>query len=67
MLLAAARDLAIDLDRSAIIGDAERDMEAGRAAGVRALRVGPDGMGLVEAVIQAINLGETSAVLHRHE
>lgn len=67
MLLAAARDLAIDLDRSAIIGDAERDMEAGRAAGVRCLRVGAEGMDIIEAVTEAINLGEAPALLHRHQ
>lgn len=44
MILAAAEDLALDLSRSWLIGDAERDIEAGVAAGLdpsRCLRVGP--------------------------
>lgn len=46
MLLAAAESLEIDLDRSWMVGDAARDIEAGIAAGIapeRALRVGPEG------------------------
>ncbi|HEX8950541.1 MAG TPA: HAD-IIIA family hydrolase [Polyangia bacterium] len=62
LLLAAARRLAIDLPRSAIIGDSERDMEAGRAAGVHALRVGRGALGLVEAVRRASNEGGAPAV-----
>ena len=34
MLLAAARDLGIDLSRSVVFGDRESDLVAGRAAGV---------------------------------
>ena len=34
MLLQAARDFALDLPRSAVIGDAPSDIQAGRAAGV---------------------------------
>ncbi len=37
MLLAAARDLDIDLPASVLIGDAERDIEAGHAAGCRTI------------------------------
>ncbi|QOJ01269.1 MAG: HAD-IIIA family hydrolase [Phycisphaeraceae bacterium] len=43
MLLAAARDLGLDLPGSWMVGDAERDVEAGIAAGLdpsRCLRVG---------------------------
>lgn len=43
MILAAAADLSLDLSRSWLIGDAERDIEAGMKAGIpreRALRVG---------------------------
>lgn len=40
LLLQAARDLDLDLPRSWMIGDAERDIEAGRAAGVRGILVG---------------------------
>lgn len=45
MILAAAADLGLDLSRSWFIGDAPRDIEAGRAAGIpadRCLLVGPD-------------------------
>lgn len=44
MVLAAASDLSLDLARSWLIGDAERDVEAAVNAGIgaeRALRVGP--------------------------
>jgi len=37
MILEAARSLALDLSRSWLIGDAARDIEAGRAAGVRTI------------------------------
>jgi D-glycero-D-manno-heptose 1,7-bisphosphate phosphatase len=67
MLLAAARDLAIDLSHSAIIGDSERDMEAGRAAGVRTLRVGRGCLDLVAAVRQALNEGGAPATLRRYQ
>ena len=67
MLLAAARDLAIDLTRSTVIGDSERDMDAGHAAGVFAVRVGAEGIDIVDAVLQAIHQGEATAVLHRHQ
>ncbi len=39
LLLAAARDHGYDLPRSFTIGDAARDLEAGRAAGTRSLLV----------------------------
>jgi D-glycero-D-manno-heptose 1,7-bisphosphate phosphatase len=34
MILRAIRDLGIDPAKSLLIGDSERDLEAGRAAGV---------------------------------
>jgi len=43
MLLQAARELKIDLRRSWMIGDAPCDVEAGRRAGCRAIRVGSNG------------------------
>jgi len=46
MLLAAAEDLNLDLAASWLVGDAERDTEAGIAAGLhpsRCIRVGPKG------------------------
>lgn len=44
MILAARHDLKLDLDRSWLVGDAARDIEAGIAAGIaadRCLRIGP--------------------------
>jgi len=42
LLLDAARDLCLDLAASVMIGDKPSDTAAGRAAGCRALRFGPD-------------------------
>jgi len=42
MLLAAARDLDLDLASSWMIGDAERDAAAGRAVGARTIRLASD-------------------------
>jgi D-glycero-D-manno-heptose 1,7-bisphosphate phosphatase len=42
MLLQAARDMDIDLSKSWMIGDQMRDVEAGRAAGVRTVLLTPD-------------------------
>ena len=42
MMLAAAADLAIDLARSTTVGDRERDVEAGLAAGTTAVSLGFD-------------------------
>ena len=39
MILAAAQRLALDLPRSWVIGDAPRDVEAGKAAGCRAILI----------------------------
>jgi D-glycero-D-manno-heptose 1,7-bisphosphate phosphatase len=39
MLLAAARDLNISLNRSFVIGDRWRDIEAGRRAGCRTVLI----------------------------
>ncbi len=43
MILAAVRDLKIDLASSYMIGDSESDTLAGRRAGARTVRVGADG------------------------
>lgn len=39
MLLSAAREMGIDLGRSWMVGDSVRDIEAGRAAGCRTIRL----------------------------
>jgi len=44
MLLAAAQAMNIDLARSWMVGDAERDIEAGHAAGCRAVRIANAGV-----------------------
>ena len=44
MLLAAAERLSLDLSRSWLVGDAARDVEAGRAAGCRTVRFTPPGV-----------------------
>jgi len=44
MILAAAEKLALDLPRSWVIGDAPRDIEAGKAAGCRAILLKPPGV-----------------------
>ena len=41
MLLRAAREHGIDLKASWMVGDAERDLAAGRAAGCRTLALPP--------------------------
>ncbi len=43
MLLRASAQHGLDLDRSWMVGDAESDVEAGRRAGCRTIRVGGDG------------------------
>lgn len=50
LLLRAARELGLDLARSFAVGDRDRDVEAGRAAGVRAtVRIGrPDERGAAD-------------------
>ncbi len=42
MLLRAARDMGLSLERSYMIGDDPKDVEAGNAAGCRTIRLSPD-------------------------
>lgn len=52
MLLAAARDLALDLSRSILFGDKDSDMAAAAAAGVpRRVLLGTDGLGMPPAAL----------------
>lgn len=50
MLLRAAEDLNIDLKNSWMIGDSKRDIEAGKAAGVRTILIPQEAKDLYEAV-----------------
>jgi histidinol-phosphate phosphatase family protein len=43
MLLNAARDMGFDVNRAVFIGDDERDIEAGKAAGCKTIKVVPNG------------------------
>lgn len=63
MIVAAARELGIDLSRSWIVGDADRDRQAGIAAGIapeRALRIGEEQVyhDLAEAADHIVRLTE---------
>ncbi|MDX2131902.1 MAG: HAD-IIIA family hydrolase [Planctomycetota bacterium] len=69
MILAAARELGLDLGGSWLIGDAPRDVESGRRAGLaphRCLRIGegadaPDLAGAADIVLGAHDIGEVIA------
>lgn len=49
MLLRAAREHGIDLGRSVMVGDSERDLEAGRRAGTHVVGYAPRGGGKLDA------------------
>ena len=53
LLLEAARDLSIDLAGSILIGDAESDLQAGRAAGIRRNILVRTGRGRDEAIARS--------------
>lgn len=71
MLLDAAAALGIDLARSWMVGDAERDVDAGRAAGCRTVRliapaIAPTGAaGMTGAEFRAANLPAAAALILR--
>ena len=52
LILKAARELGIDVERSWMIGDKEMDLEAARRAGCRGIRVATNGEGLEDAARQ---------------
>jgi D-glycero-D-manno-heptose 1,7-bisphosphate phosphatase len=59
MLLAAAEELGLDLGRSWLIGDAQRDVDAGVAAGLaaeRCLLIGQGGMRFADAVERVLGV-----------
>lgn len=49
LLKRAARDLRLDLRGSVTVGDSDRDVEAGRAAGTRSILLGRDARDLLDA------------------
>jgi D-glycero-D-manno-heptose 1,7-bisphosphate phosphatase len=59
LLLLAAEELRLDLDRSWLIGDAESDVEAARRAGCRPVRVEARDGALLDAVRQIIDREES--------
>lgn len=66
MLLQAARELDIDLKRSWMIGDSSSDVEAGRRAGCRTIRVSPNGSvddAVVSATHRAAGLVEAAGIV----
>ena len=75
MILQAARTLSLDLSRSWVIGDAPRDLEAGRAAGCKTIWLRVPGLPESEAANQpvtvtpdfvATSLGEAVGFIERH-
>ena len=58
MLIDAAARLSLDLPRSWLVGDAERDVTAGRAAGSRTVRLAPAG---TESAADAVVTGLADA------
>jgi D-glycero-D-manno-heptose 1,7-bisphosphate phosphatase len=53
MIISAANKLALDLDRSWVIGDAGRDIEAGKAAGCRTILLQPQGIATSPAAAES--------------
>jgi D-glycero-D-manno-heptose 1,7-bisphosphate phosphatase len=71
MLLAAARELEIDLTRSWMIGDNDRDIEAGRSAGCRTIliRATPPELGHFDKSkpdYVAVNMREAVNIVKKH-
>ena len=75
MLLRAAQNLALDLGRSWVVGDAPRDIEAGHAAGCRTILLTHAGLAAspaareplkVEPDFTAASLTEAMDVIERH-
>lgn len=63
MLLRASRDWRLDLNGSFMIGDAPRDVAAGRAAGVRSILIGAAGVAADGACAVAANLAQAARLI----
>jgi len=68
MLLQAAQDMELELERSWLIGDSPRDVAAGRAAGVRTILVSRDKARIADAAADysAASLAEAVELVLRH-
>ncbi len=71
MLLAAAQEMDLDLSQSWMIGDNDRDMEAGRSAGCKTILIGskPPGSAPAEksnADFAAVNMREAVNIIKRY-
>ncbi|MEY3027179.1 MAG: D-glycero-beta-D-manno-heptose,7-bisphosphate 7-phosphatase [Planctomycetota bacterium] len=68
MLLQAAQDLELELERSWMIGDSPRDIAAGRSAGMRTILVSRDKSRIADAAADysAASLAEAVELILRH-
>ena len=68
MLLQAAQDMELEVERSWLIGDSPRDVAAGRAAGLRTILVSRDKTRIADAAADynAATLAEAVEVVLRH-
>lgn len=66
MLLAAAQEMNIDLSRSWMIGDSDRDMEAGRHAGCKTILIGAPRPGESTPDYLAVNMREAVNIIKQH-
>ncbi|MFO7536264.1 MAG: HAD family hydrolase [Kiritimatiellia bacterium] len=63
LLLEAARRHALDLAASWMVGDSATDVEAGRAAGCRTIRVRAGGGGEADATVSVASLDELDSLI----
>ncbi|MFG0331045.1 MAG: HAD-IIIA family hydrolase [Phycisphaerales bacterium] len=63
MLLQAAEDLELSLEESWFVGDAERDIEAGRAAGCQTVLVSAESSPSIEADFTVSTIAEAAAII----
>ena len=68
MLLQAAQDMELELERSWLIGDSPRDVAAGRSAGLRTILVSRDKARIADAAADysAATLAEAVEIVLRH-